>query len=67
MRFLDEYTEDWMEREVGAVMDRFEQAGTPIRGGAAIVELMREAYCRGYNAGYKKSNARTNCGYSASS
>ena len=46
-RFLSPEIEDWMEREVERFMDKLENAGTPIQGGAGIVELMRAAYRRG--------------------
>lgn len=47
MHLLDDTTEDWIEVTVEEIMDRFERAGTPIKGGVLIAEAMRDAYMRG--------------------
>jgi len=47
MEFVDPETEQWIDEKVEEVMDRYEKAGTPLLGGAPIVEVLREAYRRG--------------------
>ena len=44
---LSEEVEDWIEAIVDDLMERYERAGTPVKGGFPIANALRLAYLTG--------------------
>lgn len=41
--------EDWIDSVVDSIMEGYEEAGTPLKGGLSIAKALREAYRKGRN------------------
>jgi hypothetical protein len=41
--------EDWLESVVDSIMEQYEEAGTPLKGGSPIFEALCKAYTVGRN------------------
>jgi hypothetical protein len=46
-KYLDSETEDWIEDTVENLLELYDRAGTPVKGGAPIAHALRLAYRRG--------------------
>ena len=47
MPILSDEVEDWIDATVDDLMERYERAGTPIKGGFPIANALRLAYLTG--------------------
>ncbi len=56
MQKIDEDTVNWMETQIEFLMNKYEMAGTPLKGGAPIMQLLQLAYERGRSSNTQIKN-----------